>query len=484
MYCNKIFTVQIKTKTFDYFSMVQLASIRIDSQKAKVKGLHPEVVLMAPCKIGTGVLQLTDQKKALFTKLFEKDNFSLCFFVPASGSGSRMFQFLYDFLEAPEEANRGNVEKFLNHISEFAFFQTLPIEIQRKLKKQELDLDEFGAFLLENNGMGFGDLPKGLIPFHKNDPFILAPFQEHVLQGTRVKEDGICFHFTIQSQFKELIKKAISQAQGMTGQEYNVHFSEQSRCSNSVAFDAEGNVFEKENGELLERPAGHGALLENLNAIESDLICIKNIDNIQHLSKSEDAVVHWKVLGGVLLEYRTEAKRLFNNPSIKGLKLLNDRFQLWDTQSIANLNDQEIKELLNRPSRVCGMVKNEGQPGGGPFWINDNGRISKQIVEKSQITMKGEQYRLMVQSTYFNPVMIVLGTKDMSGEKFDLRTYVDDSKYFAVKKKYRGQDIRFIELPGLWNGSMAEWNSIFVEVPSATFSPVKTVLDLLENAHI
>ena len=186
----------------------------------------------------------------------------------------------------------------------------------------------------------------------------------------------------------------------------------------------------------------------------------------------------------MLLSFKEEAKKVYDNPSIETFKSLNDKYQIVSSSEInENLTTDKIKSILNRPARVCGMVRNEGQPGGGPFWVKDENGISKQIVEKAQITMKGEQYRLMVQSTHFNPVMIVASTKDFNGDKFDLTKYRDDSKYFIVKKKFKGQDIQFMELPGLWNGSMAYWNSLFVEVPSSTFTPVKTVLDLLDRAH-
>ncbi len=464
--------------------MMGLLELKIEEQRGKVLGAHPEVVLISPCKVGEGVLQLSQQLQQYLAKVFEKEVLKSCFFIPASGSGSRMFQFLFDFLEGPNEENRGHVEKFLNHISEFAFFQQLPVDVRKKLETHDLDLDEFVSFLLRSEGMGYGDLPKGLIPFHKNDPFILTPFQEHVLQGVRVKEENIAFHYTVQSKFEKAIKKGISQAQGLTGQTYDVSFSDQDVATNSIAFVESGDVCICENEKVLERPAGHGALLNNLNKIDGDLIFIKNIDNIQHLSKSKNTVEVWKLLGGLLIDFRKEAKKVFNDPSVETLKVLNDRYQLFDPKSIKELNIEEIRELLNRPIRVCGMVRNEGQPGGGPFWVSDNGKISKQIVEKAQITMRGEQYRLMVQSTYFNPVMIVAFTKDLYGNKFDLNNFKDDSKFFVVKKKYKGQDIRFIELPGLWNGSMAHWNSLFIEIPSATFSPVKTILDLLEDEHL
>ena len=276
----------------------------------------------------------------------------------------------------------------------------------------------------------------------------------------------------------------IQNIQGLTGQVYNIEFSEQDKASNAIAFKLDGEVCINEKNEILERPAGHGALLSNLNEIDSDLIFIKNIDNVQHISKSKETSDTWKFLGGILLEFKREASKVFENPSLDGIITLNKKYQIYNEELLNRLSMNELLELLNRPVRVCGMVRNEGQPGGGPFWINDNGIISKQIVEKAQITMRGEQYRLMVQSNFFNPVMIVVSCKDLKNNKLDLENYKDDSKFFVVKKKYKGQDIRFIELPGLWNGSMANWNSLFVEIPSDTFSPVKTVLDLLDSAHL
>jgi hypothetical protein len=464
-------------------NILELTTENIESQKKKVFGKHPEVFLKAPCKIGDGVIQIDKSDQQVYAKLFDRFQLSSCVFIPASGSGSRMFQFLYDFLDQPNEHNRSDVERFLNHITDFAFFQQLPVDIRKKMKNYEFDVEQIVSYLLKKHGMGYGELPKGLIPFHKIEPFILTPFQEQVLQGVKVKEEDLSFHFTIQSIFEEAIKDGIKQAQSLTGQSYNVSFSNQDKQTNAIAFDMNQVPFFKDDGQILDRPAGHGALLHNLNSIESDFIFIKNIDNVQRFDKSDKAIFTWKVLGGILLKYNQEAKKVFQNTTIDAFIELNNKYQIVAPETIESLTIESIKTLLNRPSRVCGMVRNEGQPGGGPFWINDNGLISKQIVEKAQITMKGEQYRLMVQSTHFNPVMIVASTKDMDGNKFDLNDYKDDSKYFIVKKKFQGQDIQFMELPGLWNGSMAHWNSLFVEIPSTTFSPVKTILDLLDESH-
>lgn len=456
---------------------------QIEFQKSIVFGAQPEVKLVSPCKIGDGIVHFMQVQRENLIQKFNQAKISSTFFIPASGSGSRMFQFLYDFLDEPTEENRSQVEKFLNNIEDFAFFQKLPLDVRKKLRSHDVNLDEFVQFLLSNKGMGFGELPKGLIPFHKNGPFILNPFQEQILQGIRVNEENAHFHYTVKPHHEPAIKAGIQSTEELSGGKYDVSFSKQNESTNSIAFDVSHNPKLCSEGQILTRPAGHGALLENLNEIDSDLIFIKNIDNVQHFEKADEAIDTWKYLGGVALWFQEERLKLIQNPSIEGLKELNKHFQFLPENSLDTISASEIKDILNRPFRVCGMVRNEGQPGGGPFWIEDHGKITKQIIEKAQISMTGEQYRLMVQSTYFNPVMIVAVNKDMDGNPFDLKQFRDESKFFVVKKKYKGQNIFFSELPGLWNGSMAHWNSIFVEIPSHTFSPVKTVLDLLEASH-
>jgi hypothetical protein len=235
----------------------------------------------------------------------------------------------------------------------------------------------------------------------------------------------------------------------------------------------------------LRRPSGHGALLENLESIDTDLVFIKNIDNVQHEAKSDEAIENFQYLGGLLLHIKEELQQLAQSENKREVfKRLNSLYQfVYNSDDIDQMSDAEIIEYINRPLRVCGMVKNEGQPGGGPFWIDNNGVISKQIVEKSQIKMEGEQYRLMVQSQYFNPVLMSLSLRDLSGKKHQLQDFADYSNYFIVDKKIEGQSIRFLERPGLWNGSMANWLTVFTEVLSGAFTPVKNVLDLLNGAH-
>lgn len=462
---------------------MKMNSSDIEIQRARVFGEQPEVNLVAPCKMGEGIIHFLQVQRDNLIKSFEKAAVKSTFFIPASGSGSRMFHFLFEFLEHPNEENRGQVERFLNNMEDFAFFQKIPLEIREKLKSHNVNLDEFVDYLLKKDGMSYGDMPKGLIPFHKIGPFVLNPFQEQILQGIKVNEGNSSFHYSIKPEHEAAIANGIESTEQLSGGNFDVTFSIQNDATNSVAFDKNQQPLMIDGNEILTRPAGHGALLENLNAIESDIIFIKNIDNLQHFSKSSLAIDTWKYLGGVAIWFEDEKNKVLQNPTIEGLITLNKNFQFIADSEIEKLKVEDIFKILNKPFRVCGMVRNEGQPGGGPFWVEENGEVTKQIVEKSQISMRGEQYRLMVQSTYFNPVMIAAVNKDAKGKPFDLFEFRDENKYFVVNKNFKGKDIYFSELPGLWNGSMAHWNSIFVEIPSETFSPVKTVLDLLDHSH-
>ncbi len=444
---------------------------------------HPEVQLVAACTPNEGIVVFSDHEKQALIQLFNSDSSSKTFFIPASGSGSRMFQFLFDFIHEPDETNRGFVERFLNHIEDFAFFYQFPVDVQEQLSNRSMDIEAFVAYILNNKGMGLAHLPKGLIPFHKNGPFILNPFQEHVLQGKEVSPNNTTFHFTIAKKFETEIEKHLQFLTGMTGNQFTIRFSEQKPETDAFAFTPDGEVALCENGEPLRRPAGHGALLENLSELDTEMIFIKNIDNVQHFNHSESTVQTQRMLGGCFLIVNRERQELLADFSNEKMFAFNAKYQLYDKAWLSTQSVEEQKALLKRPLRVCGMVRNEGQPGGGPFWINDHGVVSKQIIEKAQIQTTGDQYRVMIQSTHFNPVMMVCQGKHNDGSPIDFEAYRDDEKYFIVNKKYQGKDIRFTELPGLWNGSMAHWNSVFVEVPSDTFSPVKTILDLLDPAH-
>jgi hypothetical protein len=328
-------------------------------------------------------------------------------------------------------------------------------------------------------------LPKGLIPFHKHGPFLLNPYHEHVLQGMEVVKDNEerHFHFTIRAGFHAKIQEQLDYLVGLTGKKINVSFSIQDPGTDSYAFDNNGQLVVDENNEPVKRPAGHGALLGNLQALDADLIFIKNIDNVQHINHATAAIQTQQVLAGVALDLMARLQAFLNQPTIAEFQAINKDFQLVANSEMVHYSLADCIALAKRPVRVCGMVRNDGQAGGGPFWIADDGFVTKQIIEKSQIEMKGEQYRVMIQSTHFNPVVMVCQGKNSDGSKVVFADFADSTKYFIAHKKYKGKDIQFIELPGLWNGSMARWNSVFVEIDNATFSPVKTILDLLDSAH-
>jgi hypothetical protein len=457
----------------------------IDKQRELVFGPQPEIKLVSPCKLDSGVLRHTTFEQKRYELIFKEREAPATLFIPASGSGSRMFQFLYDFLDEPDEENRSKTEKFLNAIEDFAFFELLPYDIKKKVRNYDISLDEFIAYILKHNGLGLGEKPKGLIPFHRTRSFILNAFQEQLLQGLRIQEKPLNFHFTINEKFETEIRAVLSHIQGLTARNCSISCSVQNPETDSVAFDADGNQIVCADGNKLRRPSGHGALLENLNRIDSDIIFVKNIDNVQHESKSEAAVSNFQYLGGLLLQIQEELRQVMSAENKhEALAALNETYRfVYSSEDISKMSEGELLQFINKPLRVCGMVKNEGQPGGGPFWIEHKGTVSKQIVEKAQIKMEGEQYRLMVQSQYFNPVLMALSPKDLNGIKHELSNFADHAQYFIVDKKFEGQSIRFLERPGLWNGSMANWLTVFVEVPSEAFTPVKNVLDLLSGAH-
>ncbi|TNE53061.1 MAG: DUF4301 family protein [Bacteroidetes bacterium] len=456
---------------------------KVEEQRKKVFDGKPRVKLVNPCKIGNGIVNFSLFLRDELIKKYEHKQLEPYFFIPASGSGSRMFQFLYEFLDNPNGQSSGQIERFFNHIEDFAFYQKVPQSIKDLSLFEDSNLEKFIRFLLEEEGLGLAHIPKGLIPFHRNGPFILNAFQEQALQAARMGHRDLKIHFTINKKYENEIRQCLKSIEDLIGSQLNISFSIQDPDTDAFAFDQDGNPVMLEDGNYLRRPAGHGALLRNLNEVNAEIAFIKNIDNLQNFNKSRDAENTLKYLGGIVLWFKEEASKIMHNPSLNRLRELNKQFQFIPETVMDNLKEREIRDVLNRPVRVCGMVRNEGQPGGGPFWIDNDGVISKQIVEKAQIANSSDQFKIMVQSTHFNPVMIAASTRDFDGNKYNLDDFVDHSKYFVVHKQYQGKDIHFSELPGLWNGSMAHWNTIFVEIPSETFSPVKTVLDLLDAPH-
>ena len=465
-----------------------------NEQKKKVANGNPLLILYYPCHIDDGIVNFENGERKAFLKKFQSVSSTkkIDFFIPASGSGSRMFQFLFEFLNVPDDENRSKAEKFINRIKDFAFYYKLPLEIREQFQSERIEMSKFIEFILFDECLNFSNSPKGLIPFHKSGNFILNPFQEQILQGVKVAGEKTVFNFTIQKKYESRILDSIKTLAEITGTAPAINFTEQDQDTDSFAFTEDGELAYDANGEMIMRPSGHGALLSNLNEIDSDIVLIKNIDNVQHIDKSEAAIDNFKYLTGILISVQEKlfkAISLLNSDQRENalaiINELNMTFQLYhDSIDLQNMKTEEIIELLHRPTRVCGMVVNEGQPGGGPYWVqNKNGIISKQIVEKAQISKDKEQYYKMLKATHHNPVEIICGVCDYKGDKFDLSEYSNEDLYFIVEKDQQGQKIKYVERPGLWNGSMDNWNTVFVEVESKTFTPVKTVLDLLEKGH-
>lgn len=459
--------------------------MELQHQQEKVFADKPKVNLVHPCSVNKGILRLSASQYSDTIDAFRNSTVDLEFFIPASGSGSRMFEFLHNFFKDSSHKDRNKVERFLNSLQDFAITRLIPNEVQEQLEKGTMDLKSFAAYIVEDSGLGLGNLPKGLIPFHENSYFILNPFQEHVLQICKSFSDRTKVHFTINGKYEEAIKASIEQAKSMSAYHPKIGFSEQNPESDSYVFFENRKPVTLGGASFLRRPSGHGALLENLNGLQSRFVFIKNIDNIQHFNH-DSSVDDFAMLGGLLCQLNEELEFILNTNHAHRLPLLaelNTKFQLFQTADDFPKDPDQLEIWLNRPKRVCGMVKNEGQPGGGPFWVNNNGVVDKQIVEKAQISDDSAQLSILLKSTHFNPVMLACDTHDLNNNKIDLDKHADKESYMVVEKTQNGEKVFFMEKPGLWNGGMAHWITVFVEVSSDSFSPVKDVLNLLDAKH-
>lgn len=413
----------------------------------------PALDIVAPASVKHGILAPTKKEQEEYIRIWEdylKEDHKILKFVPASGAASRMFKNLFQYLEDGEET--AFIQEFLTHIDDFAFGQEL----------EGMTGQDAVRYLLEN--MHYGDLPKGLLLFHKYRDGARTPALEHMVEGALYAAcNGVVrLHFTVSRQHLPLFRRHIAEHlqafETKYGVRFDISFSEQLPSTDTIAANPDGTPFRDKDGKLLFRPGGHGALIENLGQQDADIVFIKNIDNVVPDRLKKDTVRYKQILAGVLV---AEQKRVFA--------------RLQDP----NISDEE-RQRLNRPIRVCGVVKNTGEPGGGPFLVRDaDGTISRQILESSQIADPA----LMAQSTHFNPVDLVCAIRDYEGNAFHLPDYVDPQTGFISQKSKDGKDLLALELPGLWNGAMAKWNTIFVEVPVSTFNPVKTVNDLLRPQH-
>lgn len=462
----------------------------VELQKEKILKGNPLINIVKPCRINDGIIKMDNQHMAPYIKQFDanKSNYKIAYFIPASGSGSRMFGQLYNYLEGhTHEDTIEFIEQLLNNIQNFAFYNKLPQSFKKEIDIGTINIESLIKFMIYEEGLNFGHLPKGLIPFHLYGKFIINPFQEQILQGVKVASENAKFHFTINNVFEKNINHSIKILKEITGVSFSYNFSEQDKKTHSTAFNKNNNVVVNDDNKTILRPSGHGALIDNLNAIDADLIFIKNIDNVQHYSKAKKSIDTSKVIGGVLVEFKQKINQLLSAIDAQSSQIevkateLNEKYHLG--LSTTQLSDVEfLKNYFNRPIRICGMVKNEGQAGGGPFWVKDNdGKTTPQIIEKAQI--KNNQLSILLHATHFNPVFMVCAIRDYKNTKFDLSKYVNKDLYFIVEKTDKGQPIKYIENPGLWNGGMYHWLTLFYEIESDCFSPVKTVLDLLKPLH-
>ena len=468
-----------------------------------------------------GIIALSDDQFQEYADFFDlkKDQFKLKKFVPASGAASRMFKFLSEFLNEFDSENESinayinrknaaSLTVFLTGLEKFPFYEA----VDAKLKELFPDFNSWGKdkknhsfikLLLDPEHFDFCNKPKGILPFHKYAMHIATPIEEHLNESAfYANANGLSnLHFTISEihfgQFEKIIERVKHKIEFKTKSAINIKFSIQNATTDTIAVDPENHPFRNESGRLVFRPAGHGALIDNLNTLDADIIFIKNIDNViqNHI---ETIAMYKKALGGILVEFQEQIFQCLNeieNDSIEESDIEDIIFFIKNRLNLTIIADFEkytldnkiscIKEMLNRPIRICGMVKNEGEPGGGPFWVRDlKGNVSLQIVETSQVDLLNPaQAQILGSATHFNPVDLVCSTKDFKGNKFDLNEFVDHNSGFIVEKNKNGRDLKAYELPGLWNGAMAKWITLFVEVPLSTFNPVKTVNDLLKSAH-
>ncbi len=487
--------------------------VTLNEQLEMLREGFPFLKIEAPATVGNGIFRLSDEMQATSLSLWEEflsSGGKAVKMVPASGAASRMFKDLFAFLNGKhDKPDNDFIKKFFAEIEKFAFFPLLNATCMRLYDKSVSSLvaekrykDVVAALLLET-GLDYGRLPKALLEFHKIVGSSRTPLEEHLAEGAEyaVGKDGkVRVHFTVSSDHMPLVERKLEEAVAVLEHKYGVKFdvslSVQKPSTDTVAANMDGTPY-RENGELFFRPGGHGALIENLNDLDADVVFIKNIDNVVPDSLRTVTLHYKRILGGVLVGIVNKRDRYCRilSEGTPAPEMIEEMLGFLHNvlcishDSLEGLSDdvkaEYIFEKLNRPVRVCGMVKNEGEPGGGPFLAyNADGTVSPQILESTQIDPDVKEYKKMLkEATHFNPVDLVVALKNWKGEKFNLPDYVDKTTGFISIKSRDGVEIKALELPGLWNGAMSDWNTVLVEVPLPTFNPVKTVNDLLRDAH-
>jgi hypothetical protein len=492
---------------------------RVLQQIENFKSGFPFLKITEAASVYHGLMKLSDAEIKKYISVFDtkiSNGLTVLKFVPASGAASRMFQSLFSAVEdlqngeSPSEVlEQKEIALFLTKLQEFAFYSNLKEIADKKNKSIDtLPAQTILEWVLFEQGLNYGNLPKGLLKFHRYPEGNRSSMEEHFVEGalySKNNENIVNLHFTVSPEHQEAFEKHVIDIQPkyeeLFGIRYQVSFSQQKPSTDTIAVTPENQPFRNNDDSLLFRPAGHGALLENLNDLNADLIFIKNIDNVVPDHLKTPTVDYKKALAGVLLSLQEQIFYYQNMLAEHHPATLESGFYAEAANFLENVlnitppNNQYFSEKdelyhyfntkFNRPIRVCGMVKNQGEPGGGPFFaVNNDGSVSLQIVESSQIDFKHpEQASIAKNATHFNPVDLICATKNYAGKQYNLPDFSDPETGFISTKSKDGKVLKAQELPGLWNGAMSDWNTLFVEVPIETFNPVKTVTDLLRNEH-
>ena len=511
-----------KLKNYFTSSAVNSEDI-IQNQIEKIIKGSKFIDLLRPATIGDGIIRIDESQEKILLDLFNSAQLSgrLKKFVPASGAATRMFSKLIsaidkfrnqDIKTIKQKANSDNdaayILTLIENLNRFAFYNDLVSIVSNSNlefeKLRDSNPTHLLNFIVDSEGLGYSDKPKGLVKFHKYLNENRTAFIEHLIESAQYQPDfnnSISIHFTISENHLTLFEQEkffINQYDQLKQFSFDISFSYQDKNTDSITLKENNEVYLDEFGKPLFRPAGHGALLKNLNQINGDIIFIKNIDNVCVDRLLPVTVKYKKLLAGLLIlfqkkiyEYLRALENKEDDYSLRNeiIKFLSKFLNISQPDGFFNLTEHEQRNYLfnklNRPIRVCGVVKNEGEPGGAPFWIkNSKGELSLQIIEQAQIDLSNDEQKLIFNnSTHFNPVDIVAGVRDYKGKNFNLFKFQDEDSYMIVHKKIGTTGIKSLELPGLWNGGMADWISIFVEVPKETFNPVKEIIDLLKQGH-
>ena len=503
----------LSPKDLEQIERKGISEQQIEKQLEEFKTGFPFLKLDAAASIGNGIIATSAEDVKRYTEAwnaYKAEGKKIVKFVPASGAASRMFKNMFAFLTADYDVPTTDFEKtFFDNVVKFAFYPALNAMCEKNEGKNIETLMGEGNYkavvanLLEAKGLNYGQLPKGLLLFHSYEDGARTPLEEHLVEGALYADSKgmVHIHYTVSHEHRALFEKKVADTKEKYEKAYNVKyditFSEQKPSTDTIAVNPDDTPFRNADGSLLFRPGGHGALIENLNEIPADVVFINNIDNVVPDRLKADTVTYKQVIAGVLVSLQEKAfeylrlldKGTYNHEKLEEMIRFVQRDLCCRKHDIKELEDAELviylRSKLNRPMRVCGVVKNVGEPGGGPFLTyNQDGTVSLQILESSQIDKSNTEYmKMFTEGTHFNPVDLVCAVKNYKGEKFNLPDYVDRTTGFISSKSKNGKDLKALELPGLWNGAMSNWNTVFVEVPLSTFNPVKTVNDLLREQH-